>query len=315
MKLIDNGLDDLSRPVFLCTKDIQQAIGIDPKIFYTFLNPKNISYIKIKIPKRKKGEYRELSIPSPALKNLQRWVLEHILYSFPCHGSANGFIPNKSIVTNAIPHISKEYILKMDLKDFFPNITFSMVKNQFLTMGYNDHVSHSLALLCTYNDSLPQGAPSSPYLANLLFSPFDELIYTHCSKNNLSYTRYADDLTISGGKYILNIPQYVKDILRDSDFQINNSKTLIIKKGDKKQVTGIVVNEKISIPKNYLRELRQIIYYINKYGLDSHLKKIDYKGSKYKYINSLYGKASYIKMVDFKKGIKIFTELNKISLD
>lgn len=297
---------------FFSLEKLRKDMGIDKKYFYKVIFCKNSFYKNISIPKRRVGKYRIISVPQMALKNMQVWILENILYEEPCHKNATGFIPGKSIVNNALPHVKKEYILKMDIKDFFPSIDYYRVRSIFFNINHDIKLANALANMCTYEGHLPQGAPTSPYLSNLICIDLDKRIAQLCIKYNLSYTRYADDITISGNNNIFWIKNIVEKILKENGFVVNNEKTIILKPGDMKQVTGLVVNESLSIPKQTLRELRQKIYYINKFGLKAHLERIGYKESEQKYIDSLYGVASFIKMVDISKGMSIFNELNSI---
>ena len=290
-------------PVFLTLEGLRSNLNVNKKFFYKVLFKNNAQYKRIEIPKRNGTELRLLDVPSMPLKRIQRSILEKILYNIPVKSYVNGFVPGKSIVSNAAPHIRSKYILKMDIQDFFPSIHFGMVRNYFYKIGYPIVISNALASLCCYNKHLPQGAPSSPYLANLICGEMDQRIQCLCKKHNLSYTRYADDITISGSSNVFWIKNIVKKIVESYSFKINEKKTLFIKPGERKRVTGLIVNEKLSIQKGVIRELRKNIYYIKKFGLEEHLKHIEFKGTKTHYIEKLYGIVSFIKMVDLEKGL------------
>lgn len=309
MEVEGNCKDGESSAIF-SLENLRKEMRIDKKYFYKVIFTKNNFYHGTRIPKRKPNEYRELLIPHMALKNMQVWILENILYNLPCHHNATGFIPGKSIVDNALPHIKKEYILKMDIKDFFPNIDFYRVRDVFFNLNKDIKLANALANICTYEKQLPQGAPTSPYLSNLICIDLDKRISQLCLKHNLSYTRYADDITISGNKNIFWIKNIIGKILNENGFTLNKEKTVILKPGDMKRVTGLVVNETLSIPKETLQELRQRIYYIKRFGLKEHLERIGYREDEQKYIDSLYGLASFIKMVDISKGLSVFNTLN-----
>ncbi len=301
----------LDIPVFCDLEELREKIGTNKKFFYKVLYSNDKLYKEITIPKRKGGS-RLLNVPNTALKGMQRWILDNILYKVQSDTSATGFIPMKSIVLNASIHLRKKYILKMDIKDFFPSIDFCKVRGLFFELGYNKDVATALANICVFRGQLPQGAPTSPYLANLICRELDKRIYNLCRKYRLCYTRYADDITISGNSKIFWIKGIVEEIILSYQFSLNNEKTIFLKPGDRKRVTGIIVNEKLSVPRSVTRNLRKEIYFIKKFGLEEHLDKNSFTGSKEQYIAHLYGIASYIKMVELTKGIFFINQLNSI---
>lgn len=303
--------EKLDIPVFCNLEELRKKIGINKKFFYKVLYSNDRLYKEITIPKRNSGS-RVLNVPNTALKGMQRWILDNILYKVQSEPSATGFIPMKSIVLNASVHLRKKYILKMDIKDFFPSIDFRKVRSLFFELGYNKDVATALANICVFRDQLPQGAPTSPYLANLVCRELDKRIYYLCRKYRLSYTRYADDITISGNSKIFRIKGTVEKIILSYQFSLNNEKTIFLKPGDRKRVTGIIVNEKLSVPRSITRNLRKEIYFIKKFGLEEHLDKNSFTGSKEQYIAHLYGIASYIKMVELTKGMFFINQLNSI---
>ena len=301
----------LDIPVFCDLEELREKIGTNKKFFYRVLYSDDKLYKEITIPKRNGGS-RVLNVPNTALKGMQRWILDNILYKVQSDPSATGFIPRKSIVLNASTHLRKKYILKMDIRDFFPSIDFHKVRSLFFELGYNKDVATALANICVFRGQLPQGSPTSPYLANLVCRELDKRIYNLCRKYKLSYTRYADDITISGNSKIFWIKGIVEEIIRSYQFSLNNEKTIFLKPGDRKRVTGIIVNEKLSVPRSVTRNLRKEIYFIKKFGLEDHLDKNSFAGSKEQYIAHLYGVASYIKMVELTKGIFFINQLNSI---
>lgn len=301
MKLNENNCLDL--PVFFTIEGLRKSIGVKKKYFYKVLYCRDTQYKILEIPKRNGVDVRELNAPVLPLKSIQRWILENILYKIPVEECVNGFVPGKSIVSNAYPHLKSKYIVKMDIVDFFPSIQFGVIKKYFYEIGYSNKIANALASLCTFDYHLPQGAPTSPYLANLICFEMDRRIKKLCLKHNLKYTRYADDITISGDSKVFWIKDVVEKIVNSYNFEINREKTVLLKPGDRKRVTGIIVNEKLSVPKNMVRELRKNIYFIQRYGINSHLDRIQFKGLHQEYISKLYGIVSFIKMVDLEKGL------------
>lgn len=224
---------------------------------------------------------------------MQRWILDNVLYNIECRNEVTGFVPGKSIVDNAKPHISKDYILKLDIEDFFPSINGYDVFLLFNNLGYTNKLSSVMSRICVFKDKLPQGGPSSPYIANLVCRNLDDRINSICKTHSLNYSRYADDITISGNKKVCELKMDFISIIEEEHFSINWKKVRILKNGYRKRVTGIVVNEKLSVPKEIIRDMRKVIYFINKFGLNSHMEKTGIiERSNYK--EYLYGQARYI---------------------
>ena len=304
-------------------KNINQLVNIldiseqQEKIFFYKELRKKYLYRVVEIPKRS-GGIRKLEVPIESLKIIQKAINNVILNKFKMSKEANAYIKNRSIVTNAVPHVGAKTIIKIDIKDFFPSINFKHVYGQFRYFGYGENVSKYLALLCVDGDlKLPQGAPTSPTLSNLISVYMDSRISGYCSKHNYAYTRYADDITISSSEklsflIIMSIKSFIFMILRDLEFEPNESKFKYFHNGAKLQVTGVVINDKLSAPKDKIREIENAIRYIGKYGLQSHMQYLGI--DKDNYIGHLYGLAYYIKMIDKKKGEVYLQELNKLNL-
>lgn len=300
-----NKLEANGVPVIFDLEHLRRLIGIEKKYFYKVFYKLEYQYREITIPKRKPGQFRILSVPSRNLKLIQRWILDNILYCIECSDIVTGFIPLKSIADNAKPHTQKKYIYKFDLKDFFPSIPRRKVYYLFRNLGYSSDLSNALATLCCFNNYLPQGAPTSPYIANILCGKLDRRINSFCQKNNFTYTRYADDLTISGDEKLVHYKSLFRKIINDSGFYFNEDKARLIRCGQRKLITGIVVNEKVTVPRSYVRSLKKELYYIDKYGLKGHLEHCDIKTSPNIYSKEIIGKINFISMVDSKLGEEI----------
>ena len=173
-----------------------------------------------------------------------------------------------------------------------------------------------LTYLCTYDDHLTQGSPTSAYISNLVMKNYDEEIGSWCEDNNISYTRYSDDMTFSGNFSPNKIISKVRKMLYKLHLKINNNKIHVIYKNHNQSVTGITVNEKVQVNSKYRKNIRQEVYYIKKYGLESHLDKRNNKISKKKYINKLYGKILHVLNInnsdlEFKKYKEYIYKLKK----
>ncbi len=277
-------------------------------------------YRTFTIPK-KNGKSRTIYEPLPSLKGIQQWILKNILYKVPVSKFAKAYIPHRNLLDNVKQHENRAKVVTLDIESFFPSISRERVEELFKSLGYSPILANLMAKLCTLEGYLPEGAPTSPYLSNLILRDFDEGIAAYCQEQKIRYTRYADDLTFSGKNFdekeLINL---VKKNLSNENLRLNSSKTSIMKKGQRQVVTGITVNDKIQVPKLVRKELRQSIYYIRKYGLKDHLRKINCQ--KNNYLQHLLGVANYILFINpndketegYRDFIEKQIELEKIEL-
>lgn len=305
-RLLDEGL-----PVIFDIKHLSLLLGIDPYTFgELFYSIDNSGYHEMEIPK-KSGGMRKLSVPTVDLKYIQRWILDNILSNIHISEYANGFVEGKSIVTNAVGHIGAECVINLDIKDFFPSISYEQVFYIFRYYGYTKQLSYILAKLCTYKGSLPQGSPASPYITNILCLKMDKRLGGLAKKYAAVYTRYADDITFSGAKGIKSLLPAAQKIIIEEGFVVNSQKTHTACRHQRQEVTGLIINDgTLKIPKEYKRKLRQEIYYCKRYGVCEHQEKT---GKKYAFFREhLYGKAYFIHMVEPELGEKLLAELDDI---
>ncbi|MBK7850650.1 MAG: RNA-directed DNA polymerase [Bacteroidetes bacterium] len=190
--LIEKGL-----PVIYNTSNLSVFVGYRKDYLKRAVVYTPYFYRNFKIKKRN-GKLREISEPLPSLKEIQNWILENILEQVKVSSFAKAYRKRINIIENVKFHKNQPKVFTVDIKDFFPSITTSSVENIFLKLGYSKILSNLLAKLCTLNNSLPQGAPTSPYLSNIFFKSADDNIINYCVKNEIKYTRYADDLSFSG---------------------------------------------------------------------------------------------------------------------
>ena len=177
------------------------------------------------------------------------------------------------------------------MKNFFPSIKSGSVLSVFLSMGYNLPTAVFLTRLCCLRESLPQGAPTSAYLSNLVMRHFDEQISAYCMERKIRYTRYADDLTFSGDFDVAALLYRIDGELKYLHLRRNPQKLKVMRGGDRQKTTGIVVNEKQQLPREYRMKIRQEVHYIQKFGLDDHLTHIG--ESRAHYLQHLMGKIEY----------------------
>lgn len=325
--LSTRGLPLLSTPAELAT-----ALGLPiPKLRWLCYHAEateRTHYIYFKIPKRSGGE-RLLSAPKPMLAKAQEWVLHNILEKLPTEAPAHGFIKNRSTVTNAAPHLQKALVVNLDLSDFFPTITYPRVRGFFEKLGYSPAVSTLLGLLCTESPrraveydgkryqvaigerALPQGACTSPALSNQISKKLDRRLLGMSLKHGWVYTRYADDLTFSAppekkGDLPMLLAR-VRHIITDEGFALNPKKGRVQRRAGRQTVTGIVVNDKLGVPRDEVRRLRAILHQAQKTGLDAQNREKLPHFEAY-----LRGKLAYIAMIDPKKGKEMLSQLDTI---
>lgn len=327
-----NKLTKHNIPVLHDEKQLAEAMGISIGLLRFLAYSRTASevshYIRFKVPK-KTGGMRVISAPMPKLKRAQYWILENILYKIPVHKSAHGFVQSKSILTNAKPHIKPDLLINIDLKDFFPSISFNRVKGLFnKSFGYSECVATILASICTEADTelaeidgqtyhialsdkrLPQGAPTSPAITNLICRRLDARIAGFANKLDLTYTRYADDITLSAKRKYIN-PSFIIDsltkIIENERFTVNENKTKIVRSTARQEVTGIVVNETPSVSRKKLKQFRALLFQIERDGL-----KGKRWGKSNNIIASIRGFANYVAMVNPKKGLPLKNRVERI---
>ena len=267
-------------------------------LLYGLSNHTEEHYQKIQIPKRN-GAWRTLYVPDSLLKYVQKQILHRVLARLPVSYCASAYKKDCSLKENAAPHTGKSIVLKLDILDFFGNITYiSVYQHAFPGELFPPPVRTLLAHLCCYRDFLPQGAPTSPYISNLVLFPFDRYMERWCKNQNITYTRYCDDLTFSGSFEPEAVIRKVSSFLLRMGFEINPKKMKICPQGQRQIITGIVVNEKTQVPKAYRRNLRQEIYYIEKFGLSEHLAHIHLDLTPEKYLEHLKGKLRYVLQIN-----------------
>ena len=262
-------------PVIFELSHLSSLLGITEKTLASIINSPSSFYRKFVIPKRN-GGHREINSPYPVLLSAQRWIYENILKVVAPHDCACGFREGKSIADNAQPHLNRLCLLKMDIKDFFPSVEMRRVLSVFTGLGYSDGVSYDLTSICCLEKCLPQGGVTSPSLSNIIAGRMDRKLSGLAGKFHLSYTRYADDLTFSGNHIPLYFPDAVSDILKEEHFEANPSKTRLIRGRNKQKiVTGVsVAGERLKIPKETKRQIRQEVHYLLLNGLFVHSRNI-----------------------------------------
>ena len=292
-------------------------------------------YVCTWIKKRSTG-YRLIESPKSLLKEVQRQILEGLVSRIPTHDAAHGFCKGRSVVSFVQPHVRKRFCLKLDLKDFFPSVQFGRVWGLLQTAGYQKEVARYLAALCTHSvdnetlqegvyfrgaDSaearslysprhLPQGAPTSPALANLIAFRLDSRLsglVDQISKSNpdsnVAYTRYADDILISANDRLIATRRFavtVGAIALEEGFQIHFRKTRLMTDSQQQLATGIVINQETNLARTEFDRLKAILHNCVKHGIDSQNRK-----SYPNFREHLIGRIGWVAQLNPKKAAKL----------
>lgn len=290
-------------------RDFSSVINIRFDTLQEIYSSINTQYTVFAIPKKRGGK-RQIVIPSDTLKEIQKNILLKILEAIPVSNRAYGFRKGLSIVDNAKIHVNKECILALDIEDFFPTISAAWITKALIKYGLDKETAGITARLCTYKKFLPQGSPASPYLSNIVCMELDLALDKLAEQHNCSYTRYADDITFSGNNDVAGILTDAANIIKAFGFNINTDKTHVRFCSQQQLVTGIVVNTRPSVPNSLKKRMRQHIHYCIKFGVKSHVKRIEFSGNSFK--RHIYGLCSFIKMVDPELGQVFYRQLNEI---
>lgn len=325
-RLLENQLPAITKVAQLC-EALKLSVNELRWLCYQREVTSKSHYTRFEIPKRS-GGVRAIWAPLPKLKQAQHWILHEILERLVVHGSAHGFITGRSIVSNAAEHINSQLLVKVDVENFFPSISWRRVKGVFRKAGYPEQIATLLALLCTESPReivehegkqvyvalaercLPQGAPTSPALTNALCLRLDRRLTGFAHKAGWRYTRYADDLTFSlpmnskNPAEISRLLGTLKRVLGEEGFELNEKKTRVIRQGDVQAVTGLVVNGEQAprVSRALKRQMRAAVHNLRQ-------GKALPEGES---IQRLRGYAAYIAMTDRDLGTSLLGQLQQV---
>lgn len=316
-KLGAHGLPDLGDAAAIATA---MAIDVGALRFLAFARTTSETshYVRFTIPKKAGGE-RLISAPMPRLKAAQRWILDNVLSKVSLHDAAHGFVQQRSIVTNATPHVGAKVVINLDLSDFFATVSYKRVRGQFRALGYSQAAATIFALICTEPDietveldgrtwhvalgdrHLPQGAPTSPALTNIICRRLDRKLSTLAERMRFRYTRYADDLTFSSAvddtDAVGKLLRRTRHLIRTEGFVVHPAKTRVLRRGHRQEVTGVTVNDKLGVDRATLKKFRATLHQIEKDGPDG--KRW---GDSDDVMAAVIGFANFVFMVDPVKG-------------
>lgn len=263
-------MQDRDLPPIFEMRHLSELLAVDESFLVSVVQNQSNHYRTFHIQKRS-GGFREISGPSPTLLHSQRWILDNILEKIQVNPSAHGFCKAKSVITNASKHLGATHLLKMDLKDFFPSVKFNRIMNLFLEFGYSISVAYFLARLCSCKNSLPQGAATSPAISNLVCRSLDTALSNFAEERNLTYTRYADDLTFSGNAIQAHDINRITWIIMEMGFEPNTKKTRLVGKTGKKIITGVSISAgKLALPRASVRQIKLEVHKILTRGILAH---------------------------------------------
>ena len=311
-------------------------MGLDSSMYHPFTekqlnfycNPNHTfhRYRQFKIKKKSGKEPRQITAPRTQTFMMMLSAINELFRSMYIPSEyAMGFTNGRSVVTNARVHVGMEYVLNIDLKDFFPSIHQARVwkRLQVPPFKFPQSIANLLAGLCCMKETresekgikidvfvLPQGAPTSPIITNMICDKLDFYLSRLAKRFNMNYTRYADDITFSSmhyvyrkdGKFMLELER----IIKEQGFKINETKTRLQKRGSRQEVTGIIVSDKLNVTQKYVRDIRNILYIWDRYEYTVAYNKFFPKYKEEKghikkgnpdLINVIDGKLMYLKMV------------------
>ena len=288
------------------------------------------AYVDFTIPKKSGGQ-RDISAPVKPLKAIQSAINILLQSIFVPDDHATGFVRGKSVKDNALMHIGQTCIFNIDLENFFPSISKLMVRRalhrELSDRLQSNEVINIICRLCTVPDNsgtevLPQGAPTSPVLSNIVLKSLDKDMAELAERLGCKYSRYADDITFSHSKTIRRMsPSWqsrIYNIIAKYGLKVNEKKTKTFVPGMRQEVTGVVVSDKINVPRSYIKQLRVLIHLWEKYGYDQAqiIFTRDFcKGQNKNLVNVIYGKINYIEMIkgrDFSTYLKLRSRFNRL---
>lgn len=248
-------------PDDLTITDLATALGISPRLLSSFIHKPSHHYRQFEIGKRG-GGCRVISSPKIFLKVVQYWLLDYFLFELPVHNACHSYRKGHSILNNAEPHVGKRFVGNIDIEDYFGSINKEMIQQLLVENGIGECLANSISRLVTLDDSLPQGAPTSPLLSNAILFDFDSKLSDKAAELDLVYTRYADDITISGDdrQNIVYLIGYAANYLKKIGLRLNQKKTRIASRSGQQRVTGVVVNEKAQPPRELRRRVRAMFH-------------------------------------------------------
>lgn len=244
----------MDKNIYTSKTHLLNLLGIRENFLYADFD---LRYREKSLPK-KNGGTRLIRPPAYSLKTVQRKILDSILSKTPQLECVYGLTENKTVLQNAKAHNThfQGQLITLDIKDFFPNITRKMISRVFIRLGFNKENAAILTKICTVNDCLPQGSPTSPFLSSLTCAGLDREIYTYCKRRKFLYTRYFDDICVSGSTLKRAHMAEIERIITKHGFVCNDKRKFFDTK-EQKIINGIVIGNVLSVTEKYKDEIRK----------------------------------------------------------
>lgn len=335
-------------PAIESTGDLAKWLGLDPGELRWFADLRGLGYKQrqprlehyhYRVLAKQSGNLRLIEAPKPRMKDLQRQILRWILEKVPAHPAVHGFVRGRSIKTFAAPHVGQSVVLRMDVREFFPTIGGVRIQNLFRILGYPEAVADLLGGICTnatprdvWQDvrgdmdaacivemqrlyarpHLPQGAPTSPALANLCFYRIDCRLGALAKSAAASYTRYADDLAFSGddefARRAERFAEHVAAVLLEEGFRVHHRKTRVMRQGVRQHLAGLVTNQKINVARRDFDQLKAILTNCVRHGAES-----QNRDGRPNFREHLEGRVGFVEMVNPQRGKRLRAIFERIS--
>lgn len=341
-------------PVILTLKHLANLSGVPYIFLRKIVSREEVDpYRSFRLKKRplpnEPVRFRRITVPNPQLKRVQSWIASKVLAEGQVHDASVAFAPGDTLLKATTPHCEAQWLIKIDIKSFFESVTERQAYNAIRKLGYQPLIAFEIARICTRVGSteyrsklskwvskknkwsadngyfypllghLPQGAPSSPMLANLSVIPLDSLVQSIAEKYELTYTRYADDLTLSSTNKSFTRRQSKAVIfetykaLRHFGFDPNLAKTVVSPPGSRKIVLGLLVNgPKPRLSRDFKNNLRKHLYYLEKYGPVEHTNK-QKSGSIFAVKSHVKGLIAHASQIELNYAIDRYSEFNSIN--
>jgi RNA-directed DNA polymerase len=329
-------------PAVLTLNHLAYQTGVPYRFIRRIVTREDTAAYRTFYIRKRNGARRRIFVPSPNLQRVQKWIARHILNRIPCHPRAYAYAPGRGVAPCAEQHCLARWIIKWDIKDFFPSISESDVYRVFVGFGYGSLVSFEMARLCTsiddsafchparrqlaaipaYSSSivgfLPQGAPSSPMLSNHVASRLDESLSEVAREERLIYTRYADDICLSSAAQsiprwsISQTKEVVDLVIRECGFVPNEAKFRVLRPGSRRAILGLLVHgAKPALLRRFKSRLRRHVYFLQTRGAVAHVAAIRFR-SITAFRSHLEGLISHAASVDAVFGTRIVSEYTKV---
>lgn len=280
--------DELAKKFFSLKypEDVAHILGVahNHLVYYLYILPESSRYRSFEINKKNNSKRRIINAPASSLKIVQQKLNQILQSIYSAKPTVHGFVYERSVLTNAKLHVGKRFVFNVDLEDFFPSINFGRVRGMFMAKPYalNDKVATVLAQICCHDNQLPQGAPTSPIVANMVCARLDSNLQKLAKEHYCMYSRYADDITFSKRSHtfptaigyfdsdgVAVVGAELKHVIEANGFKINDGKVRQQTNKTRQSVTGLIVNRKANLPRNYIRQIRAMIHAWDKFGYEA----------------------------------------------